>query len=432
LIKILHLSPHLGGGVGTVLLSYLSKNKTHPVFQHSIFCLDTINENAKKYLVDENISFKELVSNNIDELLNTIKYYDILVIHWWNHPLLFLLLVRYKLPLSRVIFWSHVSGEFSPNNFTKKLFNYPDYFVFSTPISYFNQKFLEFKDKDKFFDIWSTGGVKNNQKCKKREGSNFIIGYIGTIDYAKVYPKFIELCKKINIPNVKFIICGDGSSLSLMKEQVRELKLTDKFIFTGHVDNVSLYLSQFDIFAYPLSSTHYGTCDQVLAEAMSMGIVPVVFDNRMESYMVHNLYDGFVVKNDSEYVQTIESLYKNKRLRELMGKNSKESANRRFSITTTLDKWDKLYKKILKKSKSIKSWQGTYSGLNTTSFEIFFESVSDFNENIEDLGKNMDDINLAWLSKTKGSPFHYLKFLEYDEKLESLCIKLKNYEGKRV
>ena len=54
-INIMHITPHLGGGVGTVLLDYLEYTQHNNNFNHSVYCLDYANDNAKKK--SQNIGF---------------------------------------------------------------------------------------------------------------------------------------------------------------------------------------------------------------------------------------------------------------------------------------------------------------------------------------------------------------------------------------
>ncbi|MDA0064608.1 glycosyltransferase [Brachyspira hyodysenteriae] len=53
--------------------------------------------------------------------------------------------------------------------------------------------------------------------------------------------------------------------------------------------------------------------DQSIQEAMTAGLVPVVFDNEMEKSMINNDC-GFICKNEDEYVQSIEKLRNDKNL----------------------------------------------------------------------------------------------------------------------
>ena len=419
--KILHIAPHLGGGVGRVLLNYLEKTHYNINYNHYIYCLDTINDGAKAALLKNGISFDERMSCKQNALLELIALSDIVVIHWWNHPLLYEFLVKNELPASRVVMWSHVSGNEAPQIFTRALLDYPDYFIFTTPMSYQNREVVEYEnDTQKLKDIWSTGGLEYVKDVKKKPHEGFNIGYLGTVDFSKMYLNFISMCSKIDIPDVKFIVCGSGH-IELLKEQAKELGIWDKFEFTGHIDDVAKYLEIFDLFGYPLNSKHYGTCDQALAEAMGCGIVPVVFGNNMESYMVHNRYSGIVVHNEKEYIDAILELYNNKRFKDRLGKKAKEEAGRRFSIKNMIFEWEIVFKELLTKEKTSKKWSGKYRGYDVKPHEIFLESIGRYSKIFEDsVLEEIKKIQLtspSWQSKTKGTIHHYNEFFN-DEKLK--------------
>lgn len=418
--KILHISPHLGGGVGKVLLNYLKNTKSNNEYSHNIFCLDFINDNAKNILDTEMIPYKEEISKNIKLLIDTIEFSDIVVIHWWNHPLLFELLVKYKLPSCRLIFWSHVSGKQVPQIFSHKLFDYANKFIFTTPISFLTHEAKTYENQEKLSSIWATAGIDYVENIERKEHKEFNIGYIGTLDFSKMYSNFIELCSKINIPNVKFIVCGEGCDKNKLIQQTKDLKIEDKFIFTGFVDDITPYLEIIDIFAYPLNQNHYGTCDQVLVEAMGVGIPCIVFENDMERYMIHNSYNGFVVKNEKEYVSSIEKLYQNNVYKRILEKNAKESTKQKYNIQYLEKEWNETFSNILNFPKTKKQWFGKFSGEKVQGFEIFLESIGNYSE-IFETNNSTTIQNLLkepnWSSNTKGTPKHYKRFFD-DKTLE--------------
>ena len=416
MINILHISAHLGGGVGRVLLSYLDKINSDIHFNHSIYCLDTINKNAKAELLRNDILFDECMSAKQGELLRLIALADIVVIHWWNHPLLYDFMVRYTLPQCRLVIWSHVSGNKPPQVFSKALFDYPDYFVFTTPMSYLNSEVKSYqKDQNKFKVIWSTGGLDHVKNVRKKKHNGFNIGYIGTVDFSKMYPNFVQMCSKIDIQDVKFIVCGTGH-VELLQEQANQLGVAHKFEFTGHIDDIGKYLGQFDVFGYPLNRGHYGTCDQALAEAMGCGIVPIVFDNLMECHMVNDMSSGLVVKDEVEYIRAMIELYENISLRDSIAKKAKEEALKRFSIDVMIEEWKAIFIEIMNKRKTSKSWGGKYSGMKVKSYQIFLESIGKYadkfeSNNIKEISKLLHSSS-SWQSRTKGSLKHYSSFFD--------------------
>ena len=195
--KILHITPHLGGGVGRVVLSYFSKVKEDPAFLHKLICLDYANDNAIEVAEKNNILLFDKMSFKMQKIL--VAESDIVLIHWWNHPLLYDFLVRQQLSPCRIIIWSHNSGFYPPGVFTEKIIEYPDLFVFSTPESFKSQDIqkLSIDQKKSLRVVWSTAGIEHIKNIKPESHNDFTIGYIGTVDYCKIHFDFLSICNQI-------------------------------------------------------------------------------------------------------------------------------------------------------------------------------------------------------------------------------------------
>lgn len=437
-IKVLHITPHLGGGVGRVVLNYLIKEQQNNLFFHEVFCLDYANDNAISIAKEYNIKLYDNLNTHPEFLLEKIKESDIVLVHWWNHPLLNDFFVRQVLPSSRVIFWSHISGFHPPYVFTKKALSYPDLFVFTTPLSFDTKEVAEFENKDNLGVVWSTGGVDDVKDVEQKSHRGFNIGYIGTVDYCKLHPEFLKICDSIDISEANFIVCG-GSSHKEIGQEAKSFGIAAKFDFVGLVPDISEYLSIFDVFGYPLASNHYGTCDQVLAESMAAGVVPVVFDNPMEAYIVKDKETGLVVKNEEEYINAIKFLYQNPDYRKKLSENAKKYAVETFSVAKMASEWQKVFEKVLSKPKTSKKWD--LNIIDVSAADIFVESLGGygryFREYLE--AKNEESKKAIilqineftsdpiWKSMTRGTPNHYFHFFKEDKVLE-LWSKITNEE----
>ncbi len=429
---VLHITPHLGGGVGRVLLNYLIRTKKDSFFEHKVVCLEYANGNALKIGKNNNIKIFSQMVDSKKKLIKLISEADIVLVHWWNHPLLYDFLVRNELPLCRLVIWSHVSGFNPPYVFTKKILQYPDRFVFTTPVSLEAKevKKLTIRQKKTLGVIWSTAGVEHVKSVKLKKHSGFNIGYIGTVDYAKLHPNFLNICNKINIPNVKFIVCG-GSNEKEIKLEAEKLGIANKFNFTGQISDINKYLSVFDIFGYPLNPQHYGTCDQVLVESMATGIVPITLANRMEKYIVKNNITGVVANSENDYVSAIEKLYNNKSLKNLLSKNAKKYALNNFSLTRMTKQWKLVFKEVMIFPKTAKKWQLIRKGNELTAKDIFLESLGSYGKTFVDYckagsvtKKNEAEAKIIklnklaiWRAKTKGTVHHYCSFFPNDKYL---------------
>jgi len=427
--NVLHITQHLGGGVGRVLLNYFTNAKKESSFIHEVVCLDYANEDAIKIVKDLNMPLFDKMYEKQSELLKMIADADLVLIHWWNHPLLFDFLVRTELPPCKLIMWSHTSGFSPPYVFSNKILNYPDKFVFTTPISFETKEVMDLTEtqKNNLRVVWSTGGTEHVKSVKPKEHSGFNVGYIGTVDYAKIHPDFLKICDKINIPNIKFIVCG-GSNEKEIKAEAEQLGISEKFEFPGIVE-ITEYLPIFDVFGYPLAPYHYGTCDQVLAESMAAEIVPIVLDNKMERYMVKDGITGIVAKNENEYIKAIEMLYQDKELREKLSKNAIIYAKEKFSIEKMVKDWDIIFNETLIIDKSSKKWNLDIEQKDITTKDVFMEALGDYSKPFKEYYAAKTNIELEkatqkikelarspnWQSKTKGTVHHYNYFFPNDK-----------------
>jgi glycosyltransferase involved in cell wall biosynthesis len=429
-IKVLHITSHLGGGVGKVLLGYLEKAKDSPGFSHKVISLEYANEKALSASREMGFPLVDKMSSDHRGIITEIAKADIVLIHWWNHPLIYDFLVRERLPASRVIIWSHISGFHPPYVFTEKILKYPDVFVFTTPASLKTREVKKLSEKQKkhLRVVWSTGGVEKVRSVGPREHSGFNIGYIGTVDYAKLHPDFLNICDKINIPDVKFIVCG-GPGEKEIGAEAEKMGIAKKFIFTGLVPDITEYLPLFDVFGYPLAPDHYGTCDQVLAESMAAGVVPVVLKNRMEKYMVKDGITGIVAKSEDDYVKAVQTLYKDKSLRKELSENARKYAVKTFSVDEMAGEWEAIFREALAKPKTSKAWNIAQKKNNIQTSDVFLESLGGYGEAFlrhrkaksenekTKAAKKILKLNESaiWKAETRGTVHHYKRFFPDDE-----------------
>jgi len=433
-IKILHITPHLGTGVGTVVLNYLQKVKESEIFEHSIVCLDYANELAKSVAKASDFYLDGDMSKRPDELLKMIEASDVVLIHWWNHPLLTDFLVRQTLPANRLITWSHIQGSPAPNNFTPKTLKYPDKMIFTTPLSYEVKEVKDLFDQlsSHFGVVWSTGGVERLGWLKPTPHSGFNIGYIGSLDFTKMHPDFFEICNKIDIPNVKFVVVGGpNDKAEFLRNKATEAGLSEKFVFTGFVPEAEKWqhLATFDVFGYPLAPHHYGTCDQVLQEAMAIGIVPVVLNNPMENLMVKNNECGLVADDITGYIKAIENLHQDDNLRNKLSQNAKQYAQENYSLAKMEKQWNQIFEELLTKPKTVKIWPLEKESKDITANDVFIESLGEYGRPFIDYCQAKDEVakqvaveaikELAkspnWRSTSKSTVHQYSAFFPEDK-----------------
>ena len=427
---IVHLLPHAGGGVGTVLKKLVENSIKQSGFSHSFILLESLNDNVKTWCRLHRIEYFENAFSSGDRLYELIQLADVVHIHWWNHPLLMECLFRKDLPLARTVLWSHVNGAHVPQKFFNELLSIPDRFVVATPFSLTLQtvknQSREFKENTLRL-IQSNAGPVENFNTRK-EDRQVRVGYIGTVDYSKMNSDFIDLWLSIKTDCPPLIVCG-GPSEEALRAEVNARGCHERFDIRGHVNNVPDILNELDILFYPLNEMHYGTGEQVLIEAMSAGVVPVVLDNGCESFIVDDKETGFVAKSKKEFVLAVELLCSDDSLLNEIALSAQAAARSRFAIDTTVCQWHEVYSEVLIKPK--RSWGGQLltKGADdaVSASELFLCSYGKSKEAellmqaMRGYLSRLPQFPSACYADSRGSAFHYLSFFPKDVVLESMC-----------
>jgi glycosyltransferase involved in cell wall biosynthesis len=110
------------------------------------------------------------------------------------------------------------------------------------------------------------------------------------------------------------------------------------FAFMRHPEAVRLHGYTHDpysalvgagIFFYPLCRSHYGTGENALIEAMSLGLVPVVLDNPVETSIVQDGETGLVAFSLEAAVRWIARLVNEPQFRLRLSRNAAAFAKTR-------------------------------------------------------------------------------------------------------
>ncbi len=424
LYNILHITPHMGGGIGTVLINWIKQDSIN---NHTVLCL-----NRNYYNVyDKNIVYENMHSKK-SEIIYWIEKSDIIIVHFWNYPLLFDFLINTDFPKCRMCFWAHVSGLNAPYVFSEKLVEFSDKFIFSSPISYESKeiKILSENLKQKLGHIWTTGNIDSYFDVKPIPHDTFNIGCIGTLDYSKLHPNFVDMCSKIDIPNVRFIMCGTGCDAETIKVQVKQKGLEEKFIFTGVIKDIKPYLAIIDVFGYPLNPNHFGTCEQVLGEAVAAGVIPIVMKNPAEEYILFQSLVKFVCSSEEEYIHNMELLYRERSNKLNIVNFMKKHVTELYDSNKMIESWENVFNELMKQDKKSRYWTIKDNSTRTLGYRILIESLGIYGNILEnnqlDEIKKLFNSNLQWKSFSKGSPRQYLECFPDDTILKKWVELLDN------
>ncbi|MDC0156172.1 glycosyltransferase family 4 protein [Verrucomicrobia bacterium] len=381
MISVVHLVPRISRGGGTASpLNIARQLQLRGSSSHLFVSLAKAEpETAQSF---EKEAFPIINAPNPEQLDELMAQADIVQVDWWNTPETANLLSR-ALPPSRLVLWSVVTGDAPPHVISEDLLAKVDHFVACSPYSMElpSVKNLSNPSKKEFIHIPANFGRLRNLRKKEHEGFN--IGYIGTIDYAKMHRDYLAMCKSLDIPEVRFLVCGQGRSLGELKDQSIKQGMGDRFRFFGYVEDIAEVISEMDVYGYPLNENTFAAAELNLQEVMWAGLPIVSSPHGGVPFLIQHEETGLLVDNEKDYRLAMEHLYHHPAERERLGKNAAAYARKHFDPEISADRFEKLYAKILSRPKEAKpptrvevsSSQGSTS---QSGARLLIESIGDF------------------------------------------------------
>ena len=431
--SVLHITPHMGGGVGRVLKHFVAASRTSGAFSHEIACLDTVNANAATWARESGVPVEGELAVDLNRLKERIRAADVVQIHWWNHPLLYALLVRADLPPFRCVLWAHVNGYHAPHVITEALLDYADLFVLGTPYSQgvpaIAVRSAEWRHAA-LRTVFASSGYEHVDQVTAEAHQGFHIGYIGTVDYGKMHSEFVGMHVAIEATDTRFIVCG-GACEEKLRREVSAVGAAGRFDIRGHVPDVAAVLSEIDVFGYPLQPKHYGASELALIEAMVCGVVPVVMNNGCEATIVSDGDTGCVAGTVDEYTRAIELLHGSPSLRRELARNAREDARQRFHVSRTVDAWHAIYEEARERTPQTRQLRVPHAGPRCEASDLFLAALGQeeaaevfravfHGASRAALVERVFELEPVFRGSSNGSVFQYHRFLR-DSDLGAVC-----------
>ena len=185
--------------------------------------------------------------------------------------------------------------------------------------------------------------------------NNFVILYLGDTHIRRGLQTAISSVEilKDKIPNLKLVIVGKNTTDTILKEQVKDIKVQDFVDFEGW-QNVSLFQSYILSSAVCISPLHRNLQHDVayankIFQYMSLAKPLLVSDAIAQKRLVEKTNSGLVhqEKNSDDFTDKILKLYKDDALRTQLGENGKNFVRNEFSWEQTSKKLLNLYDNLL-------------------------------------------------------------------------------------
>jgi glycosyltransferase involved in cell wall biosynthesis len=142
-------------------------------------------------------------------------------------------------------------------------------------------------------------------------------------------------------------VVGDGPDLEKVRSYAHQLGLKNKIVFLGSRTDVAEILAGSDIFILSSDWEGFPIC---ILEGMRAGLPVVASRVGGISEAVRDNVNGYLVpRGDSQRMQTaIEALIGDQKLRQVMGKKSREIYEAEYTSALMIEKVDEIYSRLLK------------------------------------------------------------------------------------
>ncbi len=428
-MRVLHLTAHLGGGVGKALSGLITQaTKSSSGIQHAIVCLE---EPKKSQFVDQILGYGSYVNvcPSKDKLEKLIRDSDIVQLEWWNHPATIQNLCSLSISPIRLLTWSHVSGLHNPI-IPRELMLASHRFLFTSECSYNSEGVMSLPPEraDRLGVVSSCGGFSGLPDRGAGEDQSVSVGYIGSLNFAKLHPRYVDYLAAVEMPGFRVRMIGDPANQNVLNRQCDRLGRTGMLEFRGYLTDVASELAAINVLAYLLNPEHYGTTENALLEAMAMGIVPIVLDNPCEQQIVEDHVTGMVVHSPCEFAEAISWLHQNPADRRRLGNQAAKSVRERFSVENMEASLNSHYREVLSMEKREVAFSEIFGTDPAEWFLCCQEDKSIFADDGSIHLNGGASLGYGLFEGTKGTVFHFSDYFPNNPKLTLWANNLKSLQ----
>ena len=424
--QILHITPHMGGGVGKAVSSLIRQAaSSRPGDEHVVVCLE---KPVKSKFVDEaeKAGGRFVFQPEQHQFSRHIANADIVQLEFWNHPAIIKYLCAEESFSMRLLIWCHISGLHFPI-IPEGLIERAEYFLLTSACSYASPEITAIPTivREKLAVI-SSGGIDDLPSMGARSyAGSPSYGYMGTLNFSKLHPGYVDFVSAIRDQNLRIDMYGDETNRDLLDKHCKALGRPDLLSFHGYANDVAETLSGLDLFIYLLNPYHYGTAENALIEAMAMGVVPIVLNNPCEQAIVKAGVNGTVIKDASELADAVETIGQSPELRRHMGEAAVDDVRTKFTFRHAESQFSDKYREMMDREKKPISFVNIFGKNPAQAMSKFYREFSVMTDS--SLFERADPLSrYAFTERTKGSVFHFLDYFPENRELMEIAHHTRN------
>lgn len=177
-------------------------------------------------------------------------------------------------------------------------------------------------------------------------GDALVVGSVGRLVSVKNYDLLLRAVAGLMDIRAELVLVGDGPERPALERRASELGLSGRVHFTGHRDDVAGLMAAFDIFVLPSISEGMSN---TLLEAMAAGLPVIASAVGGNTEIVRAGLEGMIFEsgNERELTAALNDLAADRGLRESLGRQGRERAQRDFSMPAMVTAYEALYRGVM-------------------------------------------------------------------------------------
>ena len=419
MIHILHITPHIGGGIGSALHGITAPL---PHYRHDVLLLESPQKPQGLDKLKDNGCVFHMPDADISSLLAAA---DIVQFHWWHHPAMCRFLNTLPTIPIRAVLWVHVSGCTYPYLRAALLQRFQHVF-FACRHAYDNPEVAALPPpflSEQTSIVYGMGDVTPFTHLTPIPHQGFRVGYVGTLSYSKLHPDFTHFCAAAP-QDTHFIMVGDPQNADCIRADCATAGAAQPIDFLGFRTDVAQLYQTFDAFGYPLHPLHFGATENVILEAMASGLPVVALRQAVEQHIVQDGVTGILADDPTSYGRALTYLRDHPTERQSMGMRARQSVMERFSVQDNLQRLHAGYRAVMAMDKHPVSFAGLWGG---TPADWFLYAV-EAERPLFTPGADMWQLPHIFKETSKSSVHHFASVYPDDPRLALWSQQLKEAE----
>ncbi len=429
-MNILHLTAHLGAGAGKAIAGLAIADRSN---RHAIAIVE---KPQKTNHIDRAISQGVPVYICPDDkgIAKLVRDADVVIINWWHNPEMYRVLSQISTIPCRLVLWSHLNGlsyPFMNYDFIERF----DFCLFTSKACFENSTWTG-EQRNRLLErseiVLGMGDfdpnkmeVKKNYKLSRPVS----VGYVGSLDYAKIHPEYINWCESA-LQDIDAELELYGDALEPIKRDIEKSSMNDRIKLCGFCHDVPRVLEKFDLFVYILNPQNFATTENSILEAMAAALPIIVSDGAPEKAIIDDRVNGMIVSSKETLKTAIRELIDNDDLREALGTEARKKVMEKYTVAENIARLDRALNKIShgeKKAHDLSDMSGYkwfISGCAPREQEFFRILATTEEPDLYTLEK-IQGLESIFTGRTKGSVFQFAEVFPDDKDLMRICMTLR-------